>query len=171
MIVMMMRYLYQKEIVGKITKENRDGTYDILFDDGERKSKVDAKLIKPIAKDKRSLALESRSSEGSARKKPLGSNLRNRMGKKLKLGQRVKTYYNGGSKLKAGKILRMNADGSYDVLFDTGERELRVVRSKLKILNVQPGSIGSTMGSLGELQEIEESGEDQFLGARNYFFL
>ena len=56
----------------------------------------------------------------------------------------------------------MNADGSYDVLFDTGERELRVVRSKLKILNVQPGSIGSTMGSLGELQEIEESGEDSF---------
>ena len=50
----------------------------------------------------------------------------------------------------------MNADGSYDVLFDTGERELRVVRSKLKILNVQPGSIGSTMGSLGELQEIKE---------------
>merc|ERR1711871_1246581 len=33
---------------GKITKENRDGTYDILFDDGDRKSKVDAKLIKSL---------------------------------------------------------------------------------------------------------------------------
>ena len=33
---------------GKITRENRDGTYDILFDDGERKSKVNAKLIKSL---------------------------------------------------------------------------------------------------------------------------
>ena len=56
----------------------------------------------------------------------------------------------------------MNVDGSYDVLFDTGERELQVVQSKLKILNVQPGSIGGSMGSLGELQEIEESSEDSF---------
>ena len=37
-----------KILQGKITRENRDGTYDILFDDGERKSKVDAKLIKSL---------------------------------------------------------------------------------------------------------------------------
>ena len=91
---------WTKYYKGKITRENRDGTYDIVFDDGERKSKVDAKLIQPVAKDKRSLALESRSSEGSDRKKPIGSNLRNRMGKKLKLGQRVKTYYKWRIKVK-----------------------------------------------------------------------
>ena len=35
--------------------------------------------------------------------------------------------------------------------------------SNLSFLNVQPGSIGGSMGSLGELQrEIEESGEDIF---------
>merc|ERR1711907_415034 len=39
---------WTKYYKGKITKENRDGTYDILFDDGERKSKVDAKLIKSL---------------------------------------------------------------------------------------------------------------------------
>ena len=31
---------WTKYYKGKITRENRDGTYDILFDDGERKSKV-----------------------------------------------------------------------------------------------------------------------------------
>ena len=41
---------WTKYYKGKITRENRDGTYDILFDDGERKSKVDAKLIKSLEK-------------------------------------------------------------------------------------------------------------------------
>ena len=31
---------WTKYYAGEITRENRDGTYDILFDDGERKSKV-----------------------------------------------------------------------------------------------------------------------------------
>ena len=39
---------WTKYYKGKITRENRDGTYDILFDDGDRKSKVDAKLIKSL---------------------------------------------------------------------------------------------------------------------------
>ena len=34
---------WTKYYKGKITRENRDGSYDILFDDDERKSKVDAK--------------------------------------------------------------------------------------------------------------------------------
>ena len=41
---------WTKYYSGEITRENRDGTYDILFDDGERKSKVDAKLIKSSLK-------------------------------------------------------------------------------------------------------------------------
>ena len=61
MIVMMMRVSiskgdrveaklkgWTKYYKGKITRENRDGTYDILFDDGERKSKVDSKLIRSL---------------------------------------------------------------------------------------------------------------------------
>merc|ERR1711871_1734144 len=39
---------WTKYYKGKITRENRDGTYDIVFDDGERKSKVNAKLIKSL---------------------------------------------------------------------------------------------------------------------------
>ena len=44
---------WTKYYKGKITRENRDGTYDILFDDGERKSKVDAKLIKSLEKKRK----------------------------------------------------------------------------------------------------------------------
>ena len=39
---------WTKYYKGKVTRVNRDGTYDILFDDGERKSKVDIKLIRSL---------------------------------------------------------------------------------------------------------------------------
>ena len=39
---------WNKYYKGRITRENRDGTYNILFDDGERESKVDAKLIRSL---------------------------------------------------------------------------------------------------------------------------
>ena len=39
---------WNKYYKGTITKENRDGTFNILFDDGERESKVDAKLIRSL---------------------------------------------------------------------------------------------------------------------------
>ena len=44
---------WTKYYKGKITRVNRDGTFDILFDDGDRKSKVDAKLIRSLERKKK----------------------------------------------------------------------------------------------------------------------
>merc|ERR1711871_819012 len=61
---------WTKYYKGKITKENRDGTYDILFDDGERKSKVDSKLIRSLEskskkQKKKKTSSKSRRNKGS----------------------------------------------------------------------------------------------------------
>merc|ERR1712065_128781 len=45
---------WTKYYKGEITRENRDGTYDIKFDDGERKSKVDPKLIRSLERKSKS---------------------------------------------------------------------------------------------------------------------
>ena len=55
---------WTKYYKGKITRENRDGTYDILFDDGERKSKVDAKLIKSLEKKTKKTKRKSKGKSG-----------------------------------------------------------------------------------------------------------
>ena len=57
---------WTKYYKGKITRENRDGTYDILFDDGERKSKVDAKLIKSLEKKTKKKAKSKSKSKGKS---------------------------------------------------------------------------------------------------------
>ena len=49
---------WTKYYKGKITRVNRDGTYDILFDDGERKSKVDAKSINHWNENEKNIKIE-----------------------------------------------------------------------------------------------------------------
>ena len=44
---------WTKYYKGKITSVNRDGTFDILFDDGDRKSEVDAKLIRSLERKRK----------------------------------------------------------------------------------------------------------------------
>ena len=65
---------WNKYYKGTITKENRDGTFNVLFDDGERFSKVDAKRIrsletksekKPISKSKENKSIDDENSNGN----------------------------------------------------------------------------------------------------------
>ena len=145
---------WTKYYKGKITRENRDGTYDILFDDGERKSKVDSALVKKLTQET--------INNGNSHVRVIRST---KARKKFKLGQRVECTFNGGKRLKPGKILRINVDSTYDILFDSGERELRINEGEIKLLSSSSGSsLGGGMGSLGELQEIEESEEDDDSG-------
>merc|ERR1711916_93572 len=99
---------------GKITKENRDGTYDILFDDGERKSKVDSKLI-------RSLESKSRRNKGSDNDDGDDDDEVS-----ISKGDRVEAKLKGWTKYYKGKITKENRDGTYDILFDDGERKSKV---------------------------------------------
>ena len=78
---------WTKYYKGTITKENRDGTFNVLFDDGERFSKVDAKRIrsletksekKPISKSKENKSSDDENSNGNK------SKLHGRRGKKTK---------------------------------------------------------------------------------------
>merc|ERR1712054_22209 len=113
---------WAKYYKGKITRENRDGTYDILFDDGERKSKIDSKLIR---------SLESKSKNQKKKKSP--SKSRRNKGSdnddsdddevSISKGDRVEAKLKGWTKYYKGKITRENRDGSYDILFDDGERK------------------------------------------------
>ena len=36
---------------GKITLDNRDGTFDVLYDDGEKETRVEEKMIRLLAKN------------------------------------------------------------------------------------------------------------------------
>merc|ERR1711968_412765 len=86
---------WTKYYKGKITRENRDGTYDILFDDGDRKRDVPSSLIR---------SLEERRKSSSNRRKKSSDDI------SISKGDRVEAKLKGWTKYYKGKITRENRD-------------------------------------------------------------
>ena len=138
----------KKQYAGTIFKDNRDGTYDVKFDDGDRDRAVPERGIvkeggsRPAAKSSfggRSPVAKSRSgfgvrsdndeegkssdAEKTAARKPV---------QRLATGTRVEANYRGRGDFLPGKILRARVNGTFDIVFVNGERELSVKRALIR---------------------------------------
>ena len=96
---------------GKISRDRGDDTYDIDYDDGERETRVAKRLI--------------RKKGGSRSPSP-------KRGRKLREGAKVQCRYRGRSKFYPGRIERDRGDGTYDIYYDDGEKETRVLEELIK---------------------------------------
>ena len=99
---------------GKITRDNRDGTYDITYDDGDREFGKRADTIRSLEDDRRP------SSPGR--------------GSRLEEGMKVEARYRGKSRYYSGRIRRDNRDGTYDIDYDDGEKEMGVAEELIRVL-------------------------------------
>ena len=97
----------EKYYPGKITRDRGDGTFDIAYDDGERETRVEERLIRKLG--------GSSSSRG-----------------RLREGAKVEARYRGRSKYYKGKISRDRGDGTFDIDYDDGEKETRVLEEYIK---------------------------------------
>merc|ERR1719171_1093331 len=93
---------------GKISRDRGDGTYDIDYDDGERESRVSEELIRSLES-----GVGGRDSSPSRRTR-------------LEEGMKVKANFKGKGKMFGGTIKRDNRDGTYDISYDDGDREMGV---------------------------------------------
>jgi CheY-like chemotaxis protein len=100
----------EKYYPGKIHEYNEDGTYKILYDDGDREIKVARDLIK-VAQ-----------SEDA-----------------LQPGIAVQARHGGKEKYYPGKIHAYNGDGTYKILYDDGDREIKVARDLIKVATKEGG--------------------------------
>ena len=100
---------------GKISRDRGDGTYDVDYDDGEKETSVEEKLIRPLGRAK--------GGEPSPRKLS-----------RFEEGGRVEADYRGKGKYYPGKISRDRGDGTYDVDYDDGEKETRVEEKMIRLL-------------------------------------
>merc|ERR1711880_14405 len=107
--------------MGRITRVNRDGTYDIKFDDGERKSGVKSSQIKSKASKSKKKS-SSRRSDDESDADDAG----------YERGDKVEAKVSGWTKYYPGEITRVNSDGTYDIKFEDGERKSGVKKSQIK---------------------------------------
>ncbi|KAH8059996.1 cytidine deaminase [Aureococcus anophagefferens] len=125
---------------GKISRDRGDGTFDIDYDDGEKETRVLEEYIKGMDSD---------------------SDDDRRGGGKLDVGDKVEARYRGRSKYYPGKIARVRGDGTFDVDYDDGEKETRVLEEYIK-------STGGSSGSRGRLREGAKV-EARYRGRSKYY--
>ncbi|KAK7247647.1 hypothetical protein SO694_00125033 [Aureococcus anophagefferens] len=122
---------------GKIAKDNGDGTYDVDYDDGEKESNVAEDFI--------------RGGESKPEKSAGGA------GGAFPKGGAVEARYRGKGKYYPGKIAKDNADGTYDVDYDDGEKEKGVAEALIRGVETKPEkpSAGGSGGAFPEGGAIE----------------
>jgi predicted MarR family transcription regulator len=115
----------ERWFVGVVRRANRDDTYDINYDDGERELGVPADLIR----------LTSSSSSSSSKLDKASAQLRE--------GDKIEARYRGRERYFAGVVRRCNRDGSYDIDYDDGAKELSVAAELVRLLNSSNGRKGA----------------------------
>jgi hypothetical protein len=146
---------------GVVVRARRDSTYDIMFEDGERKTNVDMSQMRMVSRGGGGGAgsggrgAGKESSGSSSRNEHSGGHSRSRHPKFTK-NQRVRARSSSSSSWKRARISRTHPDGVYDVKYDTGMRELRVEASNLQAIEGAGG--GGGLGSLGSFEEGDEEG-------------
>ncbi|KAG5192664.1 hypothetical protein JKP88DRAFT_173091 [Tribonema minus] len=143
---------------GKIRRVNRDGTYDVDYDDGEKELSMAADLIKSLEADARRTESVNDGAQGAAA---------------LREGDKVEARYKGRARFFPGKIRRVNRDGTYDVDYDDGEKELSVAADLIRSLEVdgrRPDSGGARGGgaSAAALREGDKV-EARYKGRARYY--
>ena len=105
---------WTKYFDGEITRVHSDGTYDIKFEDGERKRGV----------------TESRIQDSPAEDTSANANATTTASRRK--GDKVYAKCSGWARHYFGEITRVNSDGTYDMKFEDGERKRGVTESQIQ---------------------------------------
>lgn len=111
--------------VGTLRQVNRDGTYDIRYEDGDSEDGVDPGLVRKVG-------IGSTDSLGPA------PGAKNRRDIEFFEGDKVEARFGGRSRWSKATIQRRNRDGSYHLLYVDGDEE-RVVEKDLIRKIDEPG--------------------------------
>lgn len=103
---------------GEIKRVHGDGTFDVLYDDGEEEHHVSEALIEKVQV---SLVL----GELAAAVEPAVAAPSANIGE-YSVGEKVEGRFRGRAKWYPAKIVRVREDGQYDIDYDDGEEERRV---------------------------------------------
>ena len=123
-----------------VMKNNGDGSYELMYDDGDSEKSVVEALIRHSS----SSSSSSSSTGGSGA---------------FEAGQRIEARFGGKSKYYGGTIVKANGDGTYEIKYDDGDSEKRVaedlVRSEIPAPSAssalaRSGSAFSTSGGDAE---------------------
>merc|ERR550514_106351 len=129
---------------GIIGRDRGDGSYDIDYDDGEKEIRVSEDLIRSLE------------SGGGGRDSSPSRRTR------LEEGMKVKANYKGKGKMFGGTIKRDNRDGTYDISYDDGDREMGVREADIEAQDGGGGGGGAGTLKAGDKVEANFKGKGRY---------
>lgn len=148
-----------------VEKDNRDGTYRLLYADGDEERKVAKYLIRRIDGGPRS----GSKSPGRRVVSGVDSDAERPRTASLREGDEIEARHGRGSKWYPGVIRTVNRDGTYDVRYDDGDSERSVEPSLIRGKGADRVSSRSAMGANGGNFEVGETVEARFGGRSRWF--
>ena len=115
---------------GRIANVNRDGTYDVRYDDGDEERRVESRMIRKLGGGRDPFASSGRAMDSDA-------------DESYRMGDKVEARFKGGTKWHPGRIANVNRDGTYDVRYDDGDEERRVESRMIRKLSRTPRERGA----------------------------
>ena len=97
-----------------VQRENSDGTYSLIYADGDRERAVEKYLIRPIAGNEESKGGEMSTAEAH------------------RVGNEIEARYKRGRKWYPGVVRAVNIDGTYDIRYKDGDSERGVEASLVR---------------------------------------
>jgi len=120
----------KKYYKGKVTRVNRDGTYDLEFDDGDKDLGALAKNMRRAGSA--TITARSPSRGGLASLEEVSGESDDAFA----VGDRIEALYKGkGTRYYKGKVTRVNRDGTYDLEYDDGDKDLGALAKNIRRLN------------------------------------
>ena len=111
---------------GIISRARLNGTFDIAYDDGDKEVGVSRDLIRPH-REENTDAVRSKTDD------PITLNEESAIKDILKVGSRVEARYRGKSRYYPGSISKIRLNGTYDIDYNDGEKELSVPRELIRL--------------------------------------
>eukprot|EP01038_Epipyxis_sp_PR26KG_P015899 gene15899-21562_t len=117
-----------------------DGTYDLEYANGDSETKVNENKLNSA----KEIPNQPKGKSGSHGRRVV-----------LEEGMKVEGNYKGKGKWYPGKIMRVRADGTFDIDYADGEQETRVLEENIRVIGVDSDRLGSS-GSHGRRVVLEE---------------
>lgn len=148
-----------------VERENRNGTYHLVYDDGDGESSVTKDLIRRI--DDRKMRLNCKS---PGRRVVSGSGAEceaESHGPGFRVGDEIEGRYRGERKWFPGVIRAINRDGTYDIRYHDGDTEHSVEPRLIRRRGA--GSVDSLTTGERESFAVGEQVEAKFRGRSRWF--
>ena len=101
---------------GRIARAHVNGTYDIDYDDGEKEYEVEASLVRANGGSRS--PSRGHYDDDTTDAEPISG--------KLAVGTKIEARYRGNVRFYPGRIARVRLNGTYDIDYDDGEKEMGV---------------------------------------------